>query len=159
MICATCGVGKITPKAGRGRYLPYRTLPAVELPESLALPSCQHCGELWLDARATQALEDALQARYSQALATWAVNAVELLTDRLPARELETLLGLSPGYVSKVRSGKARPNPALVMLLMLLSSRPKLLSTVRALWEEGLPRQGSRRHQQRRTRARSRKPR
>lgn len=145
MICAACGVGEVTPKAGRGRHLPYRTLPAVELPESLKLPTCQHCGELWLDARSTQALEGALQARYSQELATRAARAVEQLSEKVPAREIEALLGLAPGYLAKVRRGKARPSPALVMMLMLLSSRPKLLPTVRALWAQDLLRKGRRR--------------
>src|ERR1041384_8498065 len=43
---------------------------------------------------------------------------------------LERTLGLSPGYLSKVRHGAVRPSPQLVALLEVLRVHPAALATV-----------------------------
>src|SRR5690349_14199007 len=46
---------------------------------------------------------------------------------------LERTLGLSPGYLSKVRHGAVRPSPQLVALLEVLRVHPAALATVEAV--------------------------
>lgn len=74
----------------------------------------------------------------AQRLATGALDPARLLT-RLVARghtltELEGLLHLSPGYLSKLRHGRARPSPQLLALLALMESNPAAtLAALRAV--------------------------
>lgn len=64
--------------------------------------------------------------------------------------ELEGALGLSPGYLAKVRHGTARPSLHLVALLEVLRTHPTAVETVRAVTEA--PRAPARRRAPRRAR-------
>lgn len=136
-VCSACGKGVVAPRAGPGRRLPYRTLPALELPATLPIPTCGHCGELWLDARTTRKVEAALHEAYREALTAKAAAALETLSKRLPRGELESLLGLRARRLSQLESGGAGFQPALVALLMLLAARPTRLKELRSLWAGG----------------------
>jgi len=49
----------------------------------------------------------------------------KLAAQRVTQRRIERLLGLSQGYLSKIRSGVSNPSPMLVGLLHLLASDPE----------------------------------
>lgn len=135
-----------------GRRMPFRNFPAVELPESLAIPTCTDCGEEWFDAEGTQALEQALAEGASKLLSAAGVKALAVLGEHLPQRDLECLLDLSHGYLSKVKHGKEKPSALLVALLVLLSEDPEpRLEELRRLWasettDRARPRSPARRH-------------
>jgi hypothetical protein len=79
-------------------------------------------------------VEAALHEAYREALAAKATVALETLSKRLPRGELESLLGLRARELSRLESGGAESQPALVALLMLLAARPARLNELRSLW-------------------------
>lgn len=58
-------------------------------------------------------------------LAGAATAAIAKLAEHARQQELEQLLGLSHGYLSKLRNGKKEPSPALVGELMMLAEEPR----------------------------------
>ncbi|MGB8933413.1 MAG: hypothetical protein WCC48_19375 [Anaeromyxobacteraceae bacterium] len=64
-------------------------------------------------------------------------DAIEVLGDAFNQRDLERDLGLSAGYISKVKHGKETPSASLVALLTLLAARPARLEQVTHVWETG----------------------
>jgi hypothetical protein len=50
--------------------MPYRNIPDLEVPADVAIPTCDSCGEQWLDANASARLDDALQSAYQAVLAS-----------------------------------------------------------------------------------------
>jgi predicted XRE-type DNA-binding protein len=131
--CPSCNGGEIKPRAGGERRMRYRQIPDLELPAELELPTCEGCGQAWLDAEATRRVEAALEEAYRAALVHKAEQAIETLRGHLPQRELERLLGVSAGWLSKVRNGKETSAP-MAALLMLLAEQPHRVESLRRLW-------------------------
>ncbi|MFY0572984.1 type II toxin-antitoxin system MqsA family antitoxin [Cystobacter fuscus] len=131
--CPTCNRGEIVMSTGRGRHMRYRHIPDLELPEELALPTCSACGERWLDAESTRNVEAALEIAYREELTRKAEQAIEALRSHLPQRDLERLLGVSAGLLSKLKNGK-ETSASMVALLMLLAEQPHRVEELRRLW-------------------------
>ncbi len=123
----------------------FRNFAALELPESLAIPTCTNCGEEWLDADTTEALERALSDAASKALTSLSIEAIAVLAEHSAQRDLENLLDLSHGYLSKVKHGKEKPSALLAALLALLARNPeRRLGEIRNFWNTktlGLPKE------------------
>lgn len=132
MTCPQCGEGSIEPCAVAGRRTPFKNIPDLEIPASVSIPTCDACGEEWYDARTTEVLQEALQSAYQEALAAKATAAVETLKAHYTQQELERRLGLSGGYLSKIKGGKDVSSP-LVALLVLLAQDPGRLQELREL--------------------------
>jgi transcriptional regulator with XRE-family HTH domain len=111
----------------------YRHVPDLELPEELELPTCSVCGARWLDAEATKRLETALETAYGRELTRKAEQAIETLRSHIAQRDLERLLGVSAGLLSKLKNGKETSAP-MVALLILLAERPHRVDALRRLW-------------------------
>lgn len=131
--CPTCNRGEIVMASGPGRLMRYRHIPDLEIPSELPLPACSACGALWLDAEATRRLEPVLEAAYRAALARKAEQAIEALRPHIAQRELERLLGVSAGLLSKLKNGKETSGP-MVAVLMLLAEKPHRLEALQRLW-------------------------
>jgi hypothetical protein len=122
--CHACGVGEVRPLAADGRIARYRTLATVPIPRDLPIPTCSNCGAEWLDEETTKALDEALEVAYRAELRARAVQSIERINQHAAQRRVELLLGLSQGYLSKVRSGARAPSPELVSQLALLAGDP-----------------------------------
>lgn len=133
-ICTTCGKGQVAPLRRSGRTMVYRNFQKLELPESLAIPTCSNCGETWYDAETSEAVERALERAAAAVLERIGNDAIRLLAEHERQRDLEDLLNLSRGYLSKVKHGKETPSAALVALLALLAKRPGRIEELRQLW-------------------------
>ena len=134
-ICSSCGKGAVEPLRKHGRQMTFRNFAALDLPESLAIPTCTSCGEEWLDAETTEALERALADAASKALTSLSVKAIGVLAEHSAQRDLEDLLDLSRGYLSKVKHGKEKPSALLAALLALLARNPeRRIEEVRRFW-------------------------
>lgn len=134
--CPECGQGRIHPQAKPGRTERYKTMEALPLPDDLLIPTCDVCGAEWMDARTAKAVDEALEITYQRELSTRAQAALERLVQQTTQRELEHLLGLSHGYLSKLRSGSSTPSPELVSHLAMLAADPKRrLVELRAFWD------------------------
>lgn len=124
--CVHCGEGEVRPLAGSKRTATYKNIPGLSLPEDLPIPTCSVCGEQWIDRTTAQAMDAALEQQYQSRLSELAVVHLEKLTEqRVTQRRLERILGLSQGYLSKIRAGTSRPSPMLVSCLFLLATDPE----------------------------------
>ncbi len=124
--CAQCGTGDIAPMARPGRTARYKTVAALAIPEDLEIPTCEVCGAEWIDEKTAAAVDAALESAYQRRLRAMAAGELQkLAAQRVTQRRIERLLGLSQGYLSKIRSGVSNPSPMLVGLLHLLASDPE----------------------------------
>jgi hypothetical protein len=96
------------------------------VPEDLPIPTCDACGEQWIDRTTAQAMDEALEQQYQSRLGELAGAYLEkLAAQHITQRRLEQILGLSQGYLSKIRAGTSRPSPMLVSCLFLLAMDPE----------------------------------
>lgn len=58
--CRECGEGTIHPVMMEGRKMPYRNTAALSVPSTVAIPTCNHCGNEWIDEQTAEALDTAL---------------------------------------------------------------------------------------------------
>ncbi len=134
--CHECGIGKVVPQARKGRFARYKTMPKLEIPADLPIPTCDNCGAEWLDEKTTQALDTALDNAFRTALRERAVKAIKKITSHISQRKLESLLGLSHGYISKLRTGGKNPSAELVSQLALISRDPdQRILELEKFWE------------------------
>lgn len=124
--CPACGQGEVRPTAQAGRLVRYKNMAALPLPDDLAIPTCGACAEEWIDRDTALAVDAALEREYQKRLRQLVVADLDRLAARkVTQRRLEEILGLSHGYLSKIRSGASRPSVALVSCLHLLASDPE----------------------------------
>ncbi|MFP2904683.1 hypothetical protein ACLESD_06425 [Pyxidicoccus sp. 3LFB2] len=128
-----CGRGEIEAKAVPGRRMGYLQVPDLEIPADLPIPTCPACGEAWLGPVTTKRLDEALGAAYRRELTRKAERAIETLRAHIPQRNLEQLIGVSGGWLSKVKNGH-ETSASLTALLMLLAADPRRLDSLKALW-------------------------
>ena len=119
--CVHCGAKSIRDRTGAGRTIPYRTMPAMELPADLPIPSCGRCKQIFLDRVDAAALSEVLQQHFLSSLRTRLRIAIDTLAQHISQRKLESLLGISQGYLCRLRAGVGNPSPELVSHLALLS--------------------------------------
>lgn len=135
--CPTCN-GEVREVAVAGRRVHFRTVPDLEVPEDVPIPTCSNpdCGEEWLDREGAARVDAALVPAYQEVLASKAEAAITKLREMgASQRGVERALGLSAGYLSKLKSGK-ETTALLVAALMLLADAPERppLERLRALW-------------------------
>ena len=110
---------------------------ALAVPSTLAIPTCNRCGNEWIDPKTARAIDEALHSAYAAELHKRLVAAVDhiLKTTEIPQRRLEQLLGLSIGYISRLRSGRGDASAQVVSALVLLAQDPKRrLKELDQLW-------------------------
>lgn len=135
--CRECGEGMIRPLAKDGRRMPFRNMATLAVPSTLAIPTCDNCGNEWIDPKTAQAIDEAMQSAYADELHKRLVAAVDLIlkATEIPQRRLEQLLGLSVGYISRLRSGRGDASAQVVSALALLAQDPKRrLKELDQLW-------------------------
>jgi hypothetical protein len=128
----------IRPLAKKGRRMPFRNMAALPVPSTLAIPTCDHCGNEWIDRKTAEALDGALQSAYADELHKRLDAALEriLTISEIPQRRLEQLLGLSVGYLSRLRGRRGDASAQVVSVLALLAQDPKRrLKELDELWE------------------------
>ena len=134
-ICTSCGKGHVEPVRKSGRTMVFRNFEKLEFPQSLAIPTCSNCGEEWYDAETTRAVEQALEESAASVLQRLASDAIRALAEHATQRDLENLMDVSHGYLSKIKHGKETPSATLVALLALLAKRPARIAEVRRIWD------------------------
>lgn len=136
--CRECGEGTIHPLAKEGRRMPFRNMSALLVPSTVAIPTCDACGNEWIDPKTADALDEALQGAYANELHKRLEAALDkiLKTTEIPQRKLEQLLGLSEGYLSRLRGRRGDASAQIVSVLALLAQDPKRrLKELDHLWE------------------------
>ena len=128
----------IRPLAKKGRRMPFRNMAALAVPSTLAIPTCDHCGTEWIDPKTAEILDAALERAYTDELRKRFDAALEriLKIAEIPQRRLEQLLGLSVGYLSRLRRRRGDASAQVVSALALLAQDPKRrLRELDQLWE------------------------
>lgn len=136
-LCAECGMRAVEPKRVEGRRSAYRNFDSLPIPADLPIPTCTNCGAEWFDRRTSERLDQALAEAGARRLADAATEAIGALAEVMNQRDLESRLGLSAGYLSKLKHGKEAASAPLVALLSLLSARPARLAEIQRVWETG----------------------
>ncbi|CAM3200248.1 hypothetical protein G4177_03090 [Corallococcus sp. ZKHCc1 1396] len=129
-----CNKGEVREVARPGRRTHFRNIPDLEIPADVSIPTCSACGEEWIDEEVAARLDDAMEEVYRAVVAAKVEGAIRDLKPFIAQRDLEQLLDLSGGYISKVKSGK-ETSASLVSVLMLLAEAPRQrIDALRNLW-------------------------
>lgn len=131
--CPTCRHTELGLVARAGRAMKHRLLTHVPIPDDFALPECGHCGAAPIDWQTAKKLHPVLEEAYGRELILRTDEALRRLKEAKPLREWEALLGLSSGYLSKVKS-ETRPSAQLAALLWLLANDPARADEIRDVW-------------------------
>ena len=139
--CSLCGAQRAVRLRRRpGRTIAYRTLPALPLPEDVALPSCYRCKAEFLEQPAREVLAPLLVRLYAAELRRRIQEAIAVLAPLVSQRRLENHLGLSQGYLSRLKAGAGTPSPLLVLLLQQLALDPiSRLREIERIWGDPIP--------------------
>jgi hypothetical protein len=105
--------------------MPFRHLSALVPARAVAIPTCDHCRERFIDDATALALDSALEAAFATRQHELLKASIEVLCTRRTQREWEKRLGLSPGYLSRLKAGK-ESSVALTTCLLLLAREPDL---------------------------------
>lgn len=133
--CPSCERGTLTNRGGTGRRFPHRIFRELELPEDVELPTCDHCGKIIFNPKVAAAFDEGMSRAYQAQLSQIISEALSALTPSLiTQQDLERSLGLSRGYISKLKAGK-ESSSVIAGLLGLLSIDPQArLKELEELW-------------------------
>ena len=111
--------------ARSGRTGRHKNLACLPIPATFKIPTCDKCGAEWLDEDTADRLEGLLEAAYRKELRAGLCRAIETIGKHASQRRLEALIGVSQGYLSKLKSHDREPSPELVSELALIARDPK----------------------------------
>lgn len=129
--CTTCGKLAVKDRARRGRFTVFMHL-TVEIPEDILVPECSRCKQVYLSN--SESLLNGIRRAYLAALKEMAQDALWSLREHISLRQLELLLGLSQGYLSRIKLDLGQPSAPLVALLGLLAESPLLIAVLKDYW-------------------------
>ena len=131
--CLRCGGHTVRPVQRPARTVSYRVFPSLPLPADLPIPTCGRCHAECLDPETTRRLHEILPRLYETELRRLAGKELRALSPFISQRQLELLLGLAQGYLSRLLAQAGNPSSPLVLLLGLIAKDPQArLSEVQA---------------------------
>lgn len=122
--CPRCRRKAVRPRMRPGRTARFRTMKALPVPEDIPIPTCGRCGAECIDPETAALLNAVLAETYRSVLRRRARRVIDIVTGHISQRRLELLLGLSQGYLSRLRAGHSSPSPELVSHLAVLAIDP-----------------------------------
>lgn len=137
--CKQCGTRTVLPRMRSGRTRPYRNMQALPIPDDFPIPTCSRCHTEIFDEQTRAKLAPILADAYRETLRRLILRAINTLMQHTSQRRLEMLLGLSQGYLSRLRAGAGTPSPELVSNLAMLAKAPKSrLAELERYWADPL---------------------
>jgi hypothetical protein len=137
LACPQCGAPALRGRPRPGRTIRYRNLATLPLPADVSLPACVRCRQEFVDPETRARLQPVLHEEYRRVLQQRVRVSIDALMRHISQRKLEVLLGLSQGYLSRLRSGGGNPSPELVSNLALLAADPVArLAELERYWSE-----------------------
>jgi len=119
-----CG-GTVRPFAGPGRRQRHRYI-WLPVPSDLAISTCSNCGEEFIDPADAQRIDNIMGDVYrSEMKGRIAAAFSAIAAAKVEQSAVEVALGLSTGYLSKVKQGARDPSADLVSQLALLAKDPR----------------------------------
>ena len=132
--CIRCGAKSVKPRTGRGRTTRFRTMPTMPIPETLLIPACGCCKSEYLDEATAAALAPQLQEAFLIELRIRARVAIDILVHHISLSKLERLLGLSQGYLCRLRAVGSNSPELVANLAMLCQDPPTRLTELERFW-------------------------
>ncbi|MCC7108210.1 MAG: YgiT-type zinc finger protein [Deltaproteobacteria bacterium] len=122
--CVACGQGALERRTRSGRVDVYKGM-ELPLPADLPLVECVACGERYVTAADAERIDRALSAAYTRQVRTRIEKDIETLRRHdVSLASVERALGLSEGYLSKIRKS-VEPSFQVVALLALVAADPR----------------------------------
>lgn len=123
--CKNCGEGTIRLVARAGRVRSHRHA-SLEAPATLEIPTCDTCETEWFNEEYAERIDAAMEEVYRKELAARARQFVEEIeVHNIQHRRIEHVLGLSDGYLSKIKQLDRAPSFSLVVELGLIARDPE----------------------------------
>lgn len=133
--CIRCGAKSVKPRTGIGRTTRFRTMPTMPIPDHIVIPACGRCLSEYFDDETSATLAPQLQDAFLIDLRIRARVAIDILSHHVSQRKLEQMIGLSQGYLSRLRAGASNPSPELIAhLAMLCQDPPTRLVELENFW-------------------------
>jgi hypothetical protein len=105
----------------------------LRLPPGTEVLMCLRCREVI--SKEKYRLKPLLRSIYQTELKKRVRSSIDVLMQHISQRKLEVLLGLSQGYLSRLRSGDGNPSPELVSNLALIAMDPeKRIAELQKYW-------------------------
>jgi hypothetical protein len=123
--CSKCQSKAVRSYARPGRTIRYRNVASMPIPDSFPIPTCSRCHAEFFEPSTLEALDLLLHQQYLEQLRQRAKQAIDTLMMHISQRRLELLIGLSQGYLSRLRIGAGNPSAELVSHLAMLAHDPK----------------------------------
>lgn len=131
--CVKCKRLAVRGVCRPGRTVGYRNLGALPVPPDFPIPTCSRCFAEYPPL--ADLLERILRPSYLAELRRRAALSIPLVCcSQISQRKLELLLGMSQGYLSRLKAEAGTPSAALVSLLHLLAIDPNLLRELQRFW-------------------------
>src|SRR3982751_3733790 len=138
--CLRCGGHTVRIVQRPARTVSYRVFAALLVPADLPIPTCSRCRAECLDPETTRRLQEILPRLYEAELRRLAGKELRALAPYISQRQLELLLGLAQGYLSRLLAQAGNPSSPLVLLLGLIAREPQArLAEVQAYWQAPRP--------------------
>ena len=119
--CPKCGAKAVRPRQRAGRTMRFRNILALPIPADFPIPTCGRCAAEYLSPATSDRLAPLLLCSYQAALRIAGSKLVNQATANISQRKLERLLGVSQGYLSRIKAQDGQPSSILVALLHLLA--------------------------------------
>ena len=129
-----CQLGERVYRQEAGCFVSYRNV-RMPIPTDISVQRCSRCRREYLDAKDAASLAAVFKEAYERDLKARVRSAINAVTKVVSQRRLEKLLGLSQGYLSRLRAGAGNPSPELVTNLSQIARDPKVrLQEIEGYW-------------------------
>ena len=106
--CGNCGSRELAKKDQRNKTFPWRDFPAAPLLVNIEFLECHNCHELTMSAADFLKLDEALKESVTRVVRSM-IEAIRS-REKCEQNEIATHLGLSPEYLSELKSGRKPPS-------------------------------------------------
>ncbi len=135
--CPACGAGKVAPRSADGVRFGYKNVPDLRAGPDLRVPTCDRCGEIFVGEEVAKQIDQHMERRYAELVVAKTQLAINRLTPtEVSRRDLERLVGVSAGYLSKLAHEAREPSSPIASVLMLLAEDPARVEELRHLWHD-----------------------
>jgi hypothetical protein len=121
--CRNCEKGTIRLVAKAGRKERYRNI-LIEVPADLPIPTCDNCATEWMNESTAASLDAALESTYRGEVRKRFDKLLRAILEVINQRRLESIVGVSDGYISKLKRGEREPSMEFVTHMALIAKDP-----------------------------------
>ena len=105
--CGQCGSNEIKESDVKGKSFPFRDYPAVQLMKSTRFAQCRSCGEVLLSLPDAKKLDLLLEKSITLQINSF-IDTV-MTREKCKQADVSAHIGVSPEYLSEIKSGRKLP--------------------------------------------------